>query len=525
MLVPGIQVNDHKGLRLDLPLAEVGPDQAIDLLDVDWHSGVLGSREGAKAFSAEEGAANYDRLFAYSFGARATAILLARRGGTLVYFDGSTGKEVSEGEAEALSIAVAEKHLSVATMGINEGGGFIPVAYIADQEHALRRFGGNEPGKAGFTSPSATVDGEAGKAMPIGSYLAVWPDGGNRLVIAGTTNNGGPGGATSDASYVWFSDAADPEAYTSTSYVAVSPGEDEDITACCVWGGQVFVFKETKLAVFYSVTADEEGNPIFNFREVDLGTRITSKRENKLVNRVAVGKDGVYFISQDGLFVTTGGEPVLLSGALSPLADTTPLQGPAAETLPAETARWEFAYDIAYSQGEVYVVLNSSRLLRYDTETGRWTVWKANLNNIVAWVEEPEAKLDLPRIFFSRKEGAKKVYFYTPEEEDDPTVEMEPRWQSGLYTVGDDVDEATLTQAKMWGTGEVTMKVAEDYGALGHAKTFKLGEEGAIAQRQDQLGQTATLFSHGFSGAAPWSVQRFARYVRETRVPATQKAS
>ena len=514
---PVIQVNDHKGLRLDLPLAEVGPDQAIDLLDVDWHSGVLGSREGAKAFSAEEGAANYDRMFAHTWGGRETAILLARRGTTLVPLAANTGKEVPEKSA-----TVTEGHLSFTKIGVHSGSDFLPVTFIADQTNTLKKYTGDVPGETGFESPTATVDGEAGKAMPKGWYLATWQDGGNRLVIAGTANSGGPNGAESSASHVWFSDPADPESYTSTSYVALSPGEDEDITDCCVWGGQVFVFKETRMFVFYGVSADSEELPIFNFREVDLGTRIDSKRENKRVKRVAVGRDGVYFIANDGVYVTTGGEPTLLSEDLAPLADTADLAGPANTTL---TARWQDAEQIAFVKDSLYVVLSQTRLLRHDLLTGRWTVWTAAVNCIAEWVEEPEAFNDVPRLFFSVKEGEKKIYFYTPEEDDDPTVEMVPRWQSGFYTVGDDVDEATLTQAKMWGTGEVTAKIAEDFGALGHAKTFKLGEEGAIAQRQHQLGQTATLFSHGFSGAAPWSVQRLARYVRETRVPATQKAS
>jgi hypothetical protein len=40
---------------------------------------------------------------------------------------------------------------------------------------------------------------------------------------------------------------------------------------------------------------------------------------------------------------------------------------------------------------------------------------------------------------------------------------------------------------------------------------------------QAQKGQTATLFSHRVSGAAPWSLYRIDRYLRETRAVETQK--
>ena len=185
--------------------------------------------------------------------------------------------------------------------------------------------------------------------------------------------------------------------------------------------------------------------------------------------------------------------------------------------------RWTDAKGTCFADNSVYVGLGATSvdlLLKFDLRALRWTVWKADLNGLAAWNEDTTAHRT--RVFFSAADEAlKHVYFYTPAEDDDPTVTMEPRWQSGAYDAGS-VDEKTLVNAKLWGTGEVDVKVAEDFGALGKAVTFKLGEGVAIAQRQEQRGQTSTLFSHQFSGDAPWSVQRFSRYLRETRVPGTQ---
>ena len=372
-------------------------------------------------------------------------------------------------------------------------------------------------------SPTATVDGVAGKAMPKGHHLATWADEGNRLVIAGTEAAGGPNGAISSGSHVWFPNPGDAEAYESTNFVQLRPGDGESIIAACAWGGQVFVFKETHLFVFYGVSIDNAGKPIFNFRTVDLGTRILPP-SSKCAPQVVAGAEGVYFVANDGLYMTTGGEPSLLSEDLAPLADSKALAGPAATTFGER--RWTSARGICFTGEAVYVGLGSGegvvdRLLKFDLRGLRWTVWSAELHSMVAW--NAETATHRQRLFFSAADAAQKgIFFYTPAKDTDATTEMEPRWQSGFYEL-ESPDEKTVVGTKMWGSGEVTFKVAEDYGALGPGTVYKLGVAPAIAQRQLQKGQTATLFSHQFSGAAPWSVQRLDRYLRETRVTETQQ--
>lgn len=492
------------GLTLDRPLDEVGSDDAIDLLDIDWETstGVPRSRAGARQFTAEVPAQNYESLFVHS-----DFRLLARRGGaTLVALKNSDGKEL------ASTAAVSSEHLTFARMGTPTAA----YTYIADTVATLKRFDGTE-----FASPTATVDGAAGKAMPKGRFLAMWPDGGNRLVVAGTAANGGPDGAVSSNSHVWFSEPGNAEGYESRDYVQVSPGDGEAIIGCLVWNGQVFVFKESRLFVFWGVSANEEGKARFNFRTVDLGTRLVAPPESG-GELFSSGAEGVYFVSSDGLWVTTGGEPSLLSGELQPLATTRSLIGPAATTF--GSLRWADVQAVKFFDDAIFVGLGATHtelLLRLDLRGFRWTVWKAALNALAVWNEKTT---DAHRyLFFSASgEANRGIYFYTPAEDEDPTVEMEPRWQSGFYNL-DSPDEKTLVHAKMWGTGKVDMKTAEDYGDLGSATTFNLGVDPTISQWQQQMGQMATLFSHQLSGAAPWSVQRLDRYLRETRVPETQR--
>jgi len=499
-----IPFTNNGGLILSKPLDVVGADNAIDLFDVDWDGSVLRSRMGADEFTKAAGAANYDSLFAHS-----DSRLLARRGETLVAFDIATGKEIAGKTAAVKALFMAFARLGTPAASYS---------YIADQENTLKRYDG-----ADFTSPTATVNGEAGKAMPKGHHLATWADEGNRLVIAGTEANGGPNGAISSGSHVWFANPGDAEAYESTSFVQIRPGDGESIVGCCAWGGQVFIFKETHLFVFYGVSVDNEGKPIFNFRTVDLGTRILPASA-KCNAQVVAGAEGVYFIANDGLYMTTGNEPSLLSEDLGPLADSGALIGPAATTFGER--RWTQARGIAFVGEAVYVGLGETagvvdRLLKFDLRGLRWTVWSAELHSMVAW--NAETSTHRQRLFFSAADEAQKgIFFYTPAKDTDATTEMSPRWQSGFYEL-ESADEKTFVATKLWGTGEVTIKVAEDYKALGQGTKYKLGAAPAIAQVQKQKGQSATLFSHQFSGAAPWSVQRLDRYLRETRVVETQK--
>lgn len=493
------------GLVLNLPLDEVGPENAIDLLDVDWgnSTGRLRSREGSAAFSSGAAATNYNALFAHSH-----ARLLSRRGSTL-YSINTEGEEIA-----GKNTAVNELHLSFARLGTPAAS----YTYIADGE-GIQRYDGTD-----FTTPTCTLDGAAGKAMPKAKFLAVWPDGGNRLVSIGTPAGGGPGGAISSSSHVWFSEPGNAEGYENTAFVQCSPGDGEDFIGGCFWGGMIFAFKETKLFVFYGVSADAEGRPIFNFRTIQLGTRLAAPAVTG-GELIVAGTDSVYFVAKDGVYATSGGEPNLISTDLEPLALSQPLVGPAATTLGER--RWTDAAGITYLNDCLYVGLQGAgssidRVLKFDLRKQGWTIYTASLFAMTPWIEQGSER---PRIYFSGAgAGNKQIYLYTDEEERDATVAMNPYWQSGFYDLEIE-DEKTLVDTKLWGSGEVEVNVGEDFKAAEFGKKFKLGEAPAIAQHQQKLSQTASLFSHRVSGEPAWEIERIARYLREERVPATQKRS
>jgi hypothetical protein len=500
------------GLRLDLPLDEVGAERAIDALDVELSSetGLLQPRVGSEVVKAQESSEGLTALFAHSDNAMIFCFNEAAGKAKLKYLNAAN--EVPAGAEETLATK-GGLHFSFARLGTPSAS----YTYIARRgtsgtTETLGRFDGTK-----FKEPTATVDGEAGKAMPKGHFVTAWPDGGNRLVVAGTTTTGGPNGAASSDSYVWFSEPGNAEAYESTAYVQLMPGDGEEITGCCVWGGYLFVFKETRFFVFYGVSVDEEGRPEFNYRAVEIEARIRRPLSIGLENW-AVAPGGVFFVSDDGVWLTTGGTPARISEELLPLGGERPLLGPIATTLPAGNRQWAQVNGLFYSNFVLYVTMNE-RVLAYNLHTGTWVVWKGNISSgMAAWrggVYEGREYVYFVTL--------KTIYRYNGEKEADAAVTMEPRWQSGFYDFSDP-DEKTLTETKLYGTGKPKLAVAKDFGEVGTAKEITLTTEGTTPkQGRTLLAQTGTLFSHKFSGTAPWSVQRITRYLEAQSVPASKR--
>lgn len=144
--------------------------------------------------------------------------------------------------------------------------------------------------------------------MPKGRLYGVLPQS-NRLAVAsfsGATD--GPNSGTSSTHHVYFSAAGDPETWTSTNYVQLTPGDGEDIVAMASWRDMLFVFKRTKFFVFSAPSTDASGNPVFNYREVRAGVGPS------LAAGVLPMPDALYFLDPSyGLYATTGGDPRCVS--------------------------------------------------------------------------------------------------------------------------------------------------------------------------------------------------------------------
>lgn len=281
--------------------------------------------------------------------------------------------------------------------------------------------------------------------------------------------------------------------------------------------------------VFYGVSADAEGAPIFNFRVVDLGTTVLAPPATQTSsNGVCVaGDEAVYFRTLDGIWATTGEEPGRISDALSGLSDLTGAGtsyfADAMKDLEVTLGTFPAKNALAYFDRRLYGPCGSMAYV-YDARRDEWLAWQSAAVSLASWRQSSLSTTN-KKLFFT---AGQKLYRYNPEASEDPSLdeaagttgEKTPIWQSGFYDC-ETPDEKTLTETKLWGSGKVDVAAAEDFGDVGTAQTIDFGS--SVTSKHAQLGQSATLFSHRFSGKGPWLVHRISRYLRETRVPATKK--
>jgi hypothetical protein len=383
------------GLRLDQAIDEVGPENSIYERDVerDGSTGRIRPRDGFQKLKATDASGPYKGLFPHSSARLLATKRVSAESLKLVAIDreGVEKTETTLNKAAACS--------TFARFGTPSAS----YTYMRTNtvEQKVVRFDGSA-----FTEPTATLNknpdgsgGTAGKEMPKAALMIAWPAGDNRLVAANTGAAGGPGGAASSNSHVWFSDPGNAEAWHTdpstqageANYVQLSPGDGEEITALAAYRGQLFVFKETKFFVFYGVSEDGEGRPEFDFREESLGEGTRVRRPN--IEALAESSDqmataastGVFFCASDGIWVTTGGEPTKVSQALRPLEEISPFDGPMAELLNGSTEvfRWPAAGIV--SLGQRLIVKRYEFLFVLDLPSGEWTCWKMPQVSLAVW--------------------------------------------------------------------------------------------------------------------------------------------
>lgn len=383
------------GLRLDQAIDEVGPEAAIYLRDVDWDgtTGKIRSRDGFQKLKAADATGPYKGLFPHSSARLLATKRVSSESLQLVAID----REGAEKTSKTLNKAVAR---SVFAHFGTPSASYTYMRTLTSEQKVVR-FDGST-----FTEPTATINknpdgsgGESGKAMPKGAHMVAWPAGDNRFVVANTSSTGGPGGAASSNSHVWFSDPGEAESWHTdpetqageANYVQLSPGDGEEITALCVWGGMLFAFKETKFFVFYGVNEDAEGRPEFNFREQALGEGSRMKApsiealEETSDQLACAAPDAVYFCASDGIWATTGGEPVKISQALRPLEEVSPFDGPMADLLSGESEVFRWPASGIVSLGSRLIAKRYEFMFVYDTPTGEWTCWKMPAVSLAVW--------------------------------------------------------------------------------------------------------------------------------------------
>lgn len=497
MAVSQYKIERFGGLVLDREPDEVGANEAIDLVNVDLdRGGAMRIRDGFSKLNAVAGA---DPFVRGPYNWEAQNWVVVSDGTKVRLYD-------SAGTLQASSGAMTADTTSVAPFGT----GTTSYLYLA-QSKAASVFRATTAGV--FSTPAG---------MPNAEYLAVQPND-NRLVAAYTSST--------QASRVKFSDPGDAETWGANNYVDLTPNDGDVITGLVAWGNLLFVFKQRKYFVFYGNSTDSAGNPVFNYRAFDFGIGTIPGR-----NPCVATPNGVYFMGAGGVYVTTGGAPSKVSGAMEPLFTGAPI--PFGPLVPPLTG---VSVTAAYLRGRVYFLINASGsiyLLGYDIETGQWVLWKSALITLPIGVCSYSLSASAPRLCF-----AYGTFLYTQPYVSGTTTTTDDgtpitsRYRSGFYTPLDDpARECTVRESILDGIGTPTFSVSRDFASTlpatgGGAKgTVTLGTSPAIAQGRHRVSQRGRRFSYQIESstageAAPaWRVESITQNLtgfRETGLKTT----
>lgn len=404
------------------------------------------------------------------------------------------------------------------------------VAYAGNGTDTILKWNGTV-----WSKPTATVDGEASKAMPKGGALCVQSTD-NRLVVGGfSTTTGGPNGTTSSPSHVFWSKEGNPEEWESTSFIQFTPGDGEKVQAIVAWREFVFVFKETKYFVVVGTNTDGEGKPEFAYRPVEGGAGLASPRA------VVSHPSGVYFMARNGVYRTTGQEPELISSPVESVwsGDKSSFYTggvlAAASITNCAMGTWEDRIYLAFPTSEA-----NNRVLVYDPQ-GEW--W--SLYNIPASCFASFRVGNSEELVFGYASGSNHIGRHAPSYTNDDGTAISSYWRSGWFDL-ESPDVKTLRSAKVWGTGKVFMALGYDFNkGVGNEVALNLEDDsvtewgestwggGEWAEPRGLLSDSyrkavrGTVFSVYFTNSTKdqnWSIHRNDLHLREIRKPSTRDA-
>jgi len=355
-------------------------------------------------------------------------------------------------------------------------------AYAGNGTDTLRKWSGSA-----WSAPTASVKavGEstftAARAMPKAGAICVMPTN-NRLVATGfATTTGAPHGATSSPSHVYFSQPGDPEKWDNNEFEQLTPGDGEKIMSAIAWQDFVFVFKESRFFRFNGESFNPDGVASFDYIPIEANAGLVSRRA------LTAGRDGVYFLDRKGLYRTTGGVPTLLSSLLDPLFYGTPppywLRGAINQSQITQAS-------LAWHEEQIYLSVplkdstTADAIFVFDPRYGWWSFYRIGASCVAPWRAGSSAEL-----FFGYATGGNHIGRYGQSfVTDGATSEL---WGDGsgddVWGAGTDIDDVwaagadingywrgawdsygspnkkTWKEARLWGSGKVSMGVATDF--------------------------------------------------------------
>jgi hypothetical protein len=214
---------------------------------------------------------------------------------------------------------------------------------------------------------------------------------------------------------------------------------------------------------------------------------------------VCSAPDGVYFVHDDGVYRTTGGEPQLVSSALQPFFDGS-ANGFFSPTGPLSSRR------VFATEDRLYVWQKAATgMFVMDLRTREWTYW--------VLATAPYAMCSLPdsrEALFVDSSG--RLHKISPDYTTDDGTAITTHYQTGFVTVADG-SKTRIRGFHLTGEGTVSHSTAVDLGAAGTSASVTLGSPG-FDMRSAQ-GRDLSMRLSSTSGA--WSVSKWSALVAGAR--------
>jgi hypothetical protein len=465
-------IEQFGGLNVQVDPLEVGATGATSIQDVDLdRSGMVRTRPGRDYVDADDSATFSDNI---------SRVISPNVQGT--------------GQPYVRQLAASATKLAeylggtVSTATVTGTGAWVDLMNIGGATDLVQ----DQTGLRAWDPVSHTL-GAAIAGTPKSGYLGYKPNS-SRIVIAG---------ADMSALHADRVNFLDPGAttFTSTNWVSLEPGR-ERITGVTTVGELVFVFKESRMYVFYGESTDADGQPIFNYRPVNLGDRIRPRGSEGGGPPGRFGSDGqyAYFVATRGVYRTAGGPPELISGALTPIfrGEVTAITGfDDANTF------------VCATQDRLYVSgAGANATLVYEKATGQWSVYSFMSTAMAAALN--------PRSVYTVA-ASRRLALLSPSYTTDLGSAISWSYASGKYPLADPGLVWTTQESCMDGFGTVTLRLDSDLYS-NQSASATLGTSPTVAEGWPaNVDQEGRWMQHTLSGSGVAQVNRLTHYLRSVK--------
>lgn len=481
MTLQPVHIEEFHGLNLVVDPEELGFTGAVDLLNVTFPPGRVRSRDGYATLTGSTPSGVVQSLGAFYTAGGARHIVY--RDGTSAVAINDVGTQLA---ANAETNAIGDY--------IRFGTGTTESLYLLRGVSSALKWDG-----AVFSATAAT--------FPSSFYGTVQKTD-NRLVVGNLDNK---------RSRVQFSDAGDPETWPVNNWVDLHPNDGEKIGAVVAWREMVFAFKGSKFFVFYGNSTDPTGNPVFNYRPVEgVGLGNLGSSSPRMSMAVA-GRDGVYFASDTGVYVTTGGPAQKVSEPLDPLFQGSPgvLTGLLGINHAISASITPSSIGIVNETLYVSVALGSgstpSHVLVRD-RYGNWSVFNIPVAAMVAF----EKTAGVPELVFSLSTGSRHLMRHHPAASTDNGVAITSKYRSGLSDLGSPAAEKTVRETELVGTGSVSFGWGREFEDEVSSQSVSLGSS-RPSRGLHRYAKAGELLGYQVDASNAWSLNRVVPMIREVR--------